>query len=135
MKSRVFFDTAYPIALTTPKDHFHQQAAQLMREIQVARPRLVTTRAILVEIGNWFSTQRTIAVRLLESLEKDPNLEIVELTPDLYQKAFSLYRQRPDKEWGLTDCISFVVMTDQKITEALTSDEHFQQAGFVALMR
>ena len=106
-----------------------------MREIQVARPRLVTTRAILVEIGNWFSTQRTIAVRLLESLEKDPNLEIVELTPDLYQKAFSLYRQRPDKEWGLTDCISFVVMTDQKITEALTSDEHFQQAGFVALMR
>lgn len=135
MKSKVFLDTAYTIALTTPKDHFHHQAARLMREIQVSRPRLVTTRAILLEIGNWFSTQRTIAVKLLESLEKDPNLEIVEITPELYEKAFNLYRGRPEKEWGLTDCISFVVMTDQKITEALTSDEHFQQAGFVALMR
>lgn len=135
MKTKVFLDSAYAIGVTTPKDHFHQQALRLAREVQLARPKLVTSRAVLLEIGNWFSKQRPAAIKLLLSLENDPTLEILEVTPDLYQKAFNLYRQRPDKEWGLTDCISFVVMTDLKITEALTSDENFQQAGFVALMR
>jgi predicted nucleic acid-binding protein len=59
---------------------------------------------------------------------------IVPLSEDLYARAFRLYRERADKEWGLTDCVSFVVMQDRKISEALTTDEHFQQAGFCALL-
>lgn len=65
----------------------------------------------------------------------DPTVEIVPLSEDLYAEAVTLYRARPDKEWGLTDCVSFVVMTQRRITEALTADEHFEQAGFKAILR
>ncbi len=58
----------------------------------------------------------------------------VPLTDELYQQAFDLFRDRPDKEWGLIDCASFVVM-QRGLTEALTPDEHFEQAGFRALLR
>jgi uncharacterized protein len=46
-----------------------------------------------------------------------------------------LFKQRKDKEWGLVDCISFIVMQNREITDALTADIHFQQAGFRALLR
>jgi predicted nucleic acid-binding protein len=98
--------------------------------------RLVTTQAILIEIGNALSkrTQRQAAVRLLRSFESDANIEIVPLSAELYEQAFRLYSQRGDKEWGLTDCISFVVMSERGITSALTGDRDFQQAGFRALL-
>jgi len=72
---------------------------------------------------------------LLDTLETDPHVEIVPLSEQLYAQASQLYRQRPDKEWALTDCVSFVVMEDRGINEAFTTDEHFPQAGFQALMR
>lgn len=75
------------------------------------------------------------AIQLLESLEADPNVEIVLLTNDLYIAAFNLFKQRKDKEWGLVDCLSFIVMGNRGITDALTADTHFQQAGFRALLK
>lgn len=137
MKSKVFLDTAYIIALATPHERLHSKARELAKQIRTNRVQVVTTRAVLLEIGNALGKRRyrQTAVAIMETLENDTTVQIVALSDDLYTRAFHLYRQRPDKEWGLTDCISFVVMTDQKITEALTSDEHFQQAGFVALMR
>ena len=75
------------------------------------------------------------AIQLLESLEADPNVEIVLLTNDLYIAAFNLFKQRKDKEWGLVDCLSFIVMQNRGITDALTADTHFQQAGFQALLK
>lgn len=74
------------------------------------------------------------AVQLLASLESDPNVEIVPLTEQLYGEAWLLYQNRSDKEWGLTDCASFVVMRERGMREALTADHHFQQAGFQALL-
>lgn len=69
------------------------------------------------------------------ALENDPLVEIVSLTDDLYRQALRLYGERADKEWGLTDCISFVVMHERGINAALTADKHFQQAGYQALLR
>ena len=77
---------------------------------------------------------REKAVELLNSLEEDPNVEIISLSEKLYERAFKLYKERPDKEWGMTDCISFVVMQDRGLLNALTTDEHFQQAGYQALL-
>ncbi len=74
------------------------------------------------------------AVRLLNSFEIDSEIEIVPDSEDLHARAFALYRARPDKEWGMTDCISFVVMQDAGLTIALTTDEHFEQAGFIKLL-
>ncbi len=68
-------------------------------------------------------------------MEQDRLVEIVPLDEQLVARAFQLYRQRMDKEWGMTDCISFVVMQERGIAGALTTDEHFQQAGFRALLR
>jgi uncharacterized protein len=97
----------------------------------------VTTQGILLEIGNALSKQRYRAavIQLLESLETDPSVEVVSLTNSLYKSVFNLFKQREDKEWGLVDCISFIVMQDRKISDALTADTHFQQAGFRALLR
>jgi predicted nucleic acid-binding protein len=96
----------------------------------------VTTRAVLLEIGNALSRERyrTAAVRLLEALEADPDVGIVPLTESLYAQAVALFRDRPDKDWGLTDCVSFVVMRERRMTSALTTDDHFAQAGYQVLL-
>lgn len=98
---------------------------------------LVTTRAVLLEIGNALAKlrYRQVAMELLNEIELDPQIEIIPLSESLYQQGLQLYRERRDKEWGITDCISFVVMDDLKLTTALTADIHFQQAGFQALLK
>lgn len=99
--------------------------------------RIITTRAVLLEIGNALGKQRyrADAVALLEALEEDSNVEIVPLAEDLFARAFQLYRTRHDKEWGLIDCVSFIVMQERNLTAALTTDDHFLQAGFRVLLR
>ena len=137
MKAEVFLDTAYAIALSATTDLSHERAIRLADQLEIAEIRLVTTRAVILEIGNALSKQRYrhAAIQLLNSLETDSHVEIVPLSEQIFRKAFQLYRERSDKEWGLTDCVSFVVMHDRGITEALTTDEHFQQAGFQALLK
>ena len=132
-----FLDTAYALALSSPRDEHHEKALLLAEQLEADQTPLLTTRAIILEIGNALSRQRyrEASVELLESLEQDPKVEIVSLTEDLYARGFELYQGRPDKEWGITDCISFVVMQERGLTDALTTDEHFEQAGFRALLR
>lgn len=136
MNDEVFLDTSYAIALSSPKDSHHSEATRLADELGVSGVYLVTTQAILLEIGNALSKlrHRQAAIQLLHSLVTDASVEIVPFSEELFSRAMQLYIGRPDKEWGLTDCISFVVMTDRRITNALTTDAHFQQAGFQALM-
>ena len=74
-------------------------------------------------------------MELLEALEQDEQVKIIPLTEELYQQAFQLFRKRSDKEWGLVDCISLIVMQNRGISEALTTDQHFEQAGFQTLLR
>lgn len=136
MEAEVFLDTAYAIALASKRDNLHQQAVTLAQEIQEYSTRLVTTKAVLLEIGNALSglRHRKAAVALLAALDADPRVGVVSLTDDLYQEAFELFQNRPDKEWGLVDCCSFVVMKQRGINSALTSDLHFRQAGFTTLL-
>ncbi len=90
-----------------------------------------------MEIGNSLSKSafRQVGIGLLENLVSDSGTTIISLTDKLYNKAFKLFRSRLDKEWGLVDCISFVVMDERNIESALTVDEHFIQAGFRALLK
>lgn len=136
MRASAFLDTSYAIALASQRDHFHSQAIHLADQLEESATRLVTTRAVLLEIGNALSQQRYrhAAVALLDALEADPSIEIVPLTEKLYARAVDLYRQHHDKEWGLIDCVSFIVMRDHDIYDALTTDDHFRQAGFRVLL-
>ena len=134
--SKVFLDTSYAVALSSPADENHERAVELAEQLEASSSYFVTTRAILPEIGNALSKirYRAAAVRLLTALENDPKVEIVPASDDLYRRALEMYRDRLDKEWGLIDCMSFVVMSEQGLTDALTADNHFRQAGFRALL-
>jgi predicted nucleic acid-binding protein len=134
---RVFLDTAYAVALASTSDAYHQHALALADELEANATLLVTTWGVLLEIGNALSKvhYRHAAFQLLSALQQDASVEIVPLSGPLLQRAVALYGVRPDKEWGLTDCVSFVVMEERGIRDALTADEHFKQAGFRPLLR
>lgn len=140
MTNEVFLDTGYSIALSVESvesDEHHERAEKLAERLEAEQTRLVTTQAILLEIGNALSKERyrAAAVELFDALEEDPSVEIVPLTEELFARALALFRSRPDKEWGLVDCVSFIVMRERGLTEALTPDKHYEQAGFRALLR
>ncbi len=101
MNSSVSLDTSFSIALSVVKDEFHPQAIKLTKEINAAESQIITTRAVIIEIGNALSKlkYRQSAVAIIESLKNDPNVVIVSLSDELFDKAFELFRNRPDKEW------------------------------------
>jgi predicted nucleic acid-binding protein len=135
--NKLFLDASYVIALAVPPDQHHAQALDIRSRIQSENTRLITTLAVALEIGNALSRQkyRTAASGLLEALSNDNRIEVVPVGDDLYGKGVELYSSRSDKDWSLTDCISFLVMQDRGLTDALTTDRHFEQAGFRALLR
>lgn len=133
--SRFFLDTAYVLALLNPNDIHHQQAKALLHSVRVAHEVWIT-EAILVEIGNALArSNRSAAVAFINSCYVTPNVKVVSVDSGLLRRAIDFYHAREDKEWELTDCISFIVMEGHGLTETLTTDEHFQQAGFRALLQ
>ena len=136
MRSELFLDASYAIALGSPRDQHHTAAIALAGRIELEDSRLVTTRAVLLEIGNALAKRqhRSAAVVLLNAIEHDRAVEVVPLSEDLFQQGWDLYRQHRDKEWGLTDCLSFALMRSRGTTAALTADDHFRQAGFQVLL-
>jgi hypothetical protein len=133
----LFLDSAYVIALAQATDEHHRKAVELAWSVETQKVGLVTTRAVLLEVGGALSKSRMRpdAIRLIDSLQTSARVEIVPLTDEVVARGWGLFRQRTDKDWSWTDCISFVVMSERKLTGALTSDLHFEQAGFTALLR
>jgi hypothetical protein len=132
----LFLDTAYVYALFNTRDQWHEKAVEWERKIALENQLLVTTQFVLTEIGNGLSSLkfRRQAISIIYALQQSNLVEVVPVSRELFTKALKLYEQRPDKSWGLTDCTSFVVMTENNLTDALTTDEHFRQAGFKALL-
>jgi uncharacterized protein len=129
-----FLDTSYIVALVNERDQAHEKANELV-EIYDSLPLLVTD-AVLLEIGNSLAKVcKTGAIEILDEFLLSDKVEIVRLDENLFDKAFQLYKTHLDKTWGLVDCISFVVMREHGIIDALTYDKHFVEAGFRALMR
>jgi hypothetical protein len=133
VKRGTFLDTVYILALLNPRDRWHRTAVTLSRDV---RPPLVTSHAVLTEVADALARRdrRVWACRAVDDLLGDPDVECVGADRRMFSAALDLYRERPDKDWSLTDCISFVVMRERGITEALTADVHFAQAGFHPLM-
>jgi uncharacterized protein len=129
----VFADTSFYVALFSPGDVHHEAAVRLARELRRA---VVVTEYVLMELANALAraSSRKLFVALLPKLKANPNVTIVAASPERFARGCKLYADRPDKDWSLTDCISFGVMEEEDITEALTADHHFEQAGFKALL-
>jgi predicted nucleic acid-binding protein len=103
----------------------------------VSPGRLVTTEWVLMEVADALSAPeaRTTAAAFLQAVRADPLFDVVGYVPAVYQTGFDLFAARPDKAWSLTDCISFRVMTERGLSDALTADHHFEQAGFRAVFK
>lgn len=129
----VFGDSHYFLALINPRDSSHERAVEFARGW---RGTILTTRWVLAEVCDGLSgkNNRRLAVQLLDQVAASERFQVTPESDLSFERGMELYRQRPDKEWSLTDCISFVVMNDEGLTEALTGDRHFEQAGFVALL-
>jgi len=132
--NRFFLDTAYVLALLNQKDTYHKQAKAMLPSMHSANE-VWLTEAVLIEIANALaSSNRSAAVAFINSCYFTPNVRVVSVDSKLLKRAVDFYKNRQDKEWGLTDCISFIVMDDNDLAEAFTTDDHFQQAGFRALL-
>lgn len=129
-----FADSFALIAWLNPRDaHYDAVSAYL----DTFAGRLVTTEWVLMEVADGLAAPfaRRTAVEFLNEVRTAPQFEVVGYDPVIYQAGFDLYAARPDKGWSLTDCISFEVMTRRGLTDALTGDHHFTQAGFRAVFR
>jgi predicted nucleic acid-binding protein len=136
----IFLDTAGWLALGNKSDKWHCRAVQIYQ--QVARERLprLTTDAVIIEVCNALRKPplRPLALVLADNIYKAERLgylEIVHVNPDLFREGLTLFRERKDKDWSLTDCVSFVIMKQRGITRAFTTDHHFEQAGFERLLK
>ncbi len=133
----VFADTGYWIALFNPRDQLHAKAVTASQVRQGRQ--IVTSQMVLTEFLNHYAALgqpfRQRAVQVVRSFQSNVDVEIVPQTDGQFAAALTLYAQRPDKEWGITDCASFLIMHERGIVEALAHDDHFQQAGFIPLLR
>jgi len=132
---RLFLDTSFVVARFSPHDQYHQRVRKLAARVRDCRE-LWTTEAILLEIAAAFAApaQRHLAVRTWDDFHSERRCRLVAVSGGLLERAMDLFRNRPDKAWSLTDCTSFVLMAEQRLTDALTCDRHFTQAGFCALL-
>jgi len=91
----------------------------------------------VIEVGNSLTRagDRAVFLDFYRALRQDGKLQVISASTELQDRGATLFGERPDKEWSLTDCISFVIMTDRGMHEALTADRDFEEAGFRALLR
>ena len=129
-----FADTSYFIALLSPADANHARAHEIAEEF---RRSVLTSEYVVVEVGNFFRARaaRPRFRSFMHVVESDPATQIVAASSTLLRAAIELFVNRKDKTGSLTDCTSFVIMQDRGITDALSADHHFEQAGFRALLR
>ena len=134
-KSKLFIDTSFIQAIANKNDNLHEIAVKLRQKV-IDTKELWIHEGILIEVADGLSAiNRTYAVNFYDSCHKDKKFRVVSLSPELIKLAFEIYDKHKDKDWGLTDCISFCVMKANGIFYALTADHHFEQMGFKALMK
>lgn len=132
--SRRLADAALFIAVLNRRDRFHSWASEYYLR---THDQLLVPLPVLVEVGNYFSesARRDRVISFLRRVRNDVRVTCVALDAELMSEGMDLYAARSDQEWGLTDCISFVLMKKAGIQEAVTTDHHFEQAGFMILMK
>lgn len=130
----VFADTSFYVALLNRRDEFRESALTFIERYS---GEVVATEFVLLELGNFLSrsAHRSRFRPFVERLRALSGTKVLPLSTKLLNRALDLYADRGDKQWSLTDCTSFIVMREQGISEALTADHHFEQAGFTILLK
>jgi len=130
----VFADAFYFLARLNRRDQHHQRALEFSRNTHA---QILTSDWVLMEVADALAESECRArVRdFILHLRGLAACEIVPFSRELLDRALDLYHQHADKKWTLTDCVSFIIMRDRGVGDALTGDRHFEQAGFVALLK
>ena len=130
---RLFADSFFFFAYLNAADAAHEPAEQYFAGFDGS---LVTTEWVLTELADGMAGigDRETFSEFHEALRSDPAVTVLPSSPELFAEGLALYSSRKDKEWTLTDCISFIVMKRERLGEALTGDHHFKQAGFTTLL-
>ena len=136
--SDIFADTAGWGHLVDPSQPYHTLAATIYRAARQGGQKLVTTNYILAELIALLTSPlripRARQIEFITGIKTSPHVQVIHVDATLDAQAWHLLTQRPDKVWSLVDCASFMIMQREGLTEALTTDRHFAQAGFVALL-
>lgn len=137
--SKLFIDTSGWASLFHPDDLFHALAQSIYENIRKDGIRLVTTNYVIAEtvalLTSPFRTPRQAVIDFVNGIKSSTLVDLVHIDESLDNQSWDLLSKRVDKKWSLVDCSSFVVMQNDGITESLTSDHHFEQAGFVRLLK
>ena len=135
----IFVDTAGWGNLVDTLQKFHAETKTVYLSAKQNGSRLVTTNYVIAELVALLSSPlripRTKSIKFIESIKSSALVDIIHIDEDLDAKSWDLLKNRADKNWSLVDCSSFVVMQENKIVEALTTDHHFEQAGFIRLLK
>jgi predicted nucleic acid-binding protein len=112
LPNEVFVDTSFFIALLNNKDKFHHKAITLQKQLSANKAKKFTSEYVLLELGDGLSSLRFrhLAVQILERIYQDDSFEIIAISSEIFTKTLKLFKTRPDKEWGMTDCSSFIIM-------------------------
>jgi uncharacterized protein len=136
-RDSVFADSSYWIALANPRDQWYATAKQVTKDL--GPHRLYTTEEVPTEFLNFFSAKgaamRRMADELVQRISRNPNITVLPQTRDSFRRGLQLYRDREDKEYSLTDCISMEQMRTHNLTRVLTTDHHFEQESFERLLK
>ena len=135
----IFADTSGWANLLDRSQPFHPLTVKLYQLARQNGQKIITTNYIITELVALLTSPlripRKTTIALIQSLKSSPYVEVIHIDSDLNTKAWTLLKNRVDKEWSLVDCSSFIVIQEMRIFEALTTDHHFEQAGFIRLLQ
>jgi predicted nucleic acid-binding protein len=135
--TRVYLDTSGLIALVNTDDQWHPAAEKAWAELMESAARLITSSLVLIELADGLSRvrHRGLAMQMVDALKGSQRVEIVQTDERLERAGWTLFRERSDKDWGMTDCVSMSLMMERGIRDVFTADHHFEQAGFNVLLK
>lgn len=135
----IFVDTSGWASLVVEPQTFHTKAKEIYQSAISNQTPLLTTNYVLTELVALLTSplrlSRPRVIEIVEGIKASPFFEIIHIDKELDENAWELLKNRPDKQWSLVDCSSFVVMQEREISESLTTDHHFEQAGFIRLLK
>lgn len=135
-RNEVFVDTAALVALINKRDNLHIQAVSINQRLVLTGIKLITSMYIIDETVTEITGRvpHPNVIGFIDDIFASQIFEVLHVTEKHEKAAWNLYKERQDKLWSFTDCISFTIMNEREISEAFTSDHHFVQAGFNKLL-
>ena len=129
-------DTSGLYALLAPADSAHQPAVELLKQASQAKRVAVITDYVLSETATLLMARkaRHLAQELFDMTEQSRALRIVRVDAEQFDQAKRIFLKHFDHQYSFTDCVSFAIMRELELTEALTTDRHFQEMGFAPLL-